>query len=155
MYLEQQCRQSKQACLCDSDQSSVVGLGVFEADDLQSQRLLHFGHVCLPCCLQQRVAFELIYEERVNDTTCGVEGLTGSIKHASRLTRQPVFELWRGCHVHSTLAVTVKEGRVGAMAQQQGTHLHPVLRRSLVQRCELPEVHGVHTGTVLQSEKLK
>lgn len=74
-------------------------------------------------------------------------------KHASGLTRQPVFQLWRWRHVHSTLAVTVKEGGVGAMAQQQGTHLHPVLRRSLVERRELPEVHGVHTGTVLQSEK--
>lgn len=43
-----------------SDQSSVAGLRVLEADDLQSQRLLHFGQVCLPCCLQQRVTFKLI-----------------------------------------------------------------------------------------------
>lgn len=46
--------------LC-SDQSSLVGLRMFEADDLQSQRLLHFGHVCLSGCLEQRVTFELIY----------------------------------------------------------------------------------------------
>ncbi len=49
--------------MLDSDQSCLVGLGMFEADDLQSQRLLHFGHVCLPGCLQQRVTFELIYME--------------------------------------------------------------------------------------------
>lgn len=70
----------------------------------------------------------------------------------SALTGESVFEFWCWCHVHSTLAMTVKEGGVGTMAQQQGTHLHPVLRGSLVERCELPEVHGVHTGTMLQGE---
>lgn len=77
------------------------------------------------------------------------------VESTSRLTRQPVFELCRWSHVHSALAMTVEEGGVGAMAQQQGAHLHPVLGRSLVQRRELPEVHGVHTGAVLQSEKLQ
>lgn len=73
----------------------------------------------------------------------------------SRLTGQPVFQLRRWRHVHSTLAMAVKEGGVGAMAQQQRAHLHPVLRRSLVERRELPEVHGVHTGAVLQGDKLQ
>lgn len=42
---------------------------MFEADDLQSQGLLHFGHVRFPGCLQQWVTFELIYteEKEVND----------------------------------------------------------------------------------------
>lgn len=44
----------------DSDQSCFVGLRMFEADNFQSQRLLHFGHVRLPGCLQQWVTFELI-----------------------------------------------------------------------------------------------
>lgn len=70
----------------------------------------------------------------------------------SSLTGEPVFELWCWCHIHSTLAMTVKEGGVGTMAQQQGTHLHPILRGSLVERCELPEVHCIHTGTMLQGE---
>lgn len=43
-----------------SDQSGLVGLRVFEADDLQRQRLLHFGHVRLACRLQQGVTFELV-----------------------------------------------------------------------------------------------
>lgn len=68
----------------------------------------------------------------------------------SALTGEPVFELWCWCHIHSTLAMTVKEGGVGTMAQQQGTHLHPVLRGGLVERRELPEVHGIHTGSMLQ-----
>lgn len=51
---------TEQVSVCGSDQSRVAGLRVFEADDLQSQRLLHFGHVCLPRCLQQRVTFKLI-----------------------------------------------------------------------------------------------
>ena len=38
------------------------------------------------------------------------------------------------------------------MAQQQGANLHPVLGRRLVERSELPQVHGVHTGSVLQRE---
>jgi len=37
---------------------------MFEADDLQSQRLLHFGHVGLTGRLQQRVTFELVYMKK-------------------------------------------------------------------------------------------
>lgn len=70
----------------------------------------------------------------------------------SALTGEPLFELWCWCHIHSTLAMTVKEGGVGTVAQQQGTHLHPVLRGGLMERRELPEVHGIHTGTMLQGE---
>lgn len=92
---------------------------------------------------------------QVERRTVGARHQTNWVKGTSRLTRQPVFELWSWSHVHSTLAMAVEEGGVRAMAQQQGAHLHPVLRRSLVQRRELPEVHGVHTGTVLQGEKLQ
>lgn len=39
------------------------------------------------------------------------------------------------------------------MAQEQGADLHTVLRGSLVQGGELPEVHGVHAGTMLAQQR--
>lgn len=68
------------------------------------------------------------------------------------LTGEPLFELWSGSHVHGALAVAVEQGGVGPVAQQQGTHLHPVLGRRLVERSELPQVHGIHTGSMLHRE---
>lgn len=68
------------------------------------------------------------------------------------LTGESFFELGGRGHVHGALAVTVEQGRVGAVAQQQGTHLHSVLGRRLVERSELPQVHRIHTGSVLQRD---
>lgn len=41
-------------------QRGLVGLRVFEVDDLQSERLLHFGHVGLTRRLEQRVTLKLV-----------------------------------------------------------------------------------------------
>lgn len=68
------------------------------------------------------------------------------------LTGESFFELGGRGHVHGALAVTVEQGRVSAVAQQQGTHLHSVLGRRLVERSELPQVHRIHTGSVLQRD---
>jgi hypothetical protein len=38
------------------------------------------------------------------------------------------------------------------VAQQERAHLHAVLGGGLVQRRELPQVHGVDTGPVLREE---
>lgn len=71
------------------------------------------------------------------------------------LTGEPFFKLWRWGHVHCALAVTVEQGGVSPVAQQQGTDLHSVLGRCFVERSELPQVHSVHTGAVLQGEQLR
>lgn len=68
------------------------------------------------------------------------------------LTGESFFELGGRGHVHGALAVAVEQGRVGAVAQQQGTHLHPVLGCRFVERSELPQVHRIHTGSVLQRD---
>ncbi len=68
------------------------------------------------------------------------------------LTGEPLFQLRSGGHVHGALAVTVEQGGVGPVAQQQGANLHSVLGRRFVQRSELPQVHGIHTGSMLQRE---
>lgn len=60
-------KSSQRTC---SDQSRLIGLRMFESNDLQSQRLLHFGHVSFTRSLQQRVTFELIYIEN-NDKKKG------------------------------------------------------------------------------------
>ncbi len=41
-------------------QCRFVCLWVLEVDDLQSQGLLHLGHVCFPCRLKKRVALKLV-----------------------------------------------------------------------------------------------
>lgn len=69
------------------------------------------------------------------------------------LTGEPFFKLWGGGHVHGALAVTVQQGGISPVAQQQRTDLHSVLGCCLVERSELPQVHGVHTGSVLQREQ--
>lgn len=69
------------------------------------------------------------------------------------LTGEPLFKLWGRGHVHSALAVTVEQGGIGPVAQQQGTDFHAVLGRCLVERSELPQVHGIHTGAMLQREQ--
>lgn len=66
------------------------------------------------------------------------------------LTGEPLFELGSRGHVHGTLAVTVGERGVGAVAEQERAHLHAVLGSRLVQRGELPQVHGVDAGAMLQ-----
>lgn len=69
------------------------------------------------------------------------------------LTGESLFELGRGGHVHRALAVTVDQRGIGPVAQQQGTNLHTVLGRCLVQGGELPQVHGVHTRAMLKTHK--
>lgn len=71
------------------------------------------------------------------------------------LTGEPLFKFWGGGHVHCALAVTVEQGGVRPVAQQQGTDLHSVLGRCFMEGSELPQVHGVHTGSVLQGEQLR
>lgn len=39
------------------------------------------------------------------------------------------------------------------MTQQEGTDFYTVLGSSLMQGCELPEVHSINTGTMLEQEK--
>lgn len=107
----------------DAVQCGLVGTRVFEADGLLGEVLLHTAHVSLTSCLEQGVTSELI---------C-----------------QSFFELGGGGQVDGTLVVAVEEGGVGPVAKQQRAHLHPVLGSSLVERCELPQVHGVHTRAVL------
>lgn len=45
--------------------------------------------------------------------------------------------------------MAVEQRRVGAVAQQQRADLHAVLRRCLVEGSELPQIHGVHAGSML------
>uniref|UniRef100_A0A8C3M4D7 protein-tyrosine-phosphatase n=1 Tax=Geospiza parvula TaxID=87175 RepID=A0A8C3M4D7_GEOPR len=66
---------------------------------------------------------------------------------------QSLPELRRWSHVHGALAVAVDQGGIGAVAQQERADLHAVLGSSLVQRGELPQVHGIHTGTMLAQQK--
>lgn len=49
--------------------------------------------------------------------------------------------------------MAVEQSRVGTVAQQQGADLHSVFRRCFVERGELPQVHGVHTCSVLGGGK--
>lgn len=76
-----------------------------------------------------------------------------SVFSLEALTGQSLPELRRWSHVHGALAVAVDQGGIGAVAQQERADLHAVLGSSLVQRGELPQVHGVHTGTVLAQQK--
>lgn len=70
------------------------------------------------------------------------------------LTGQAVFEEGSGCQVDGTLVVAVEKSGVSSMAQQQGTHLHTVLGCCLMQRCELPKICCVNTGTMLKVEHI-
>lgn len=76
-----------------------------------------------------------------------------SVFSLETLTGQSLPELRRWSHVNSALAVAVDQGGIGAVAQQEGADLHTVLGSSLVQRGELPEVHSIHTGTMLAQQK--
>lgn len=69
------------------------------------------------------------------------------------LTGQAIFKEGSGRKVDGTLVVAVQEVGVGSMAQQEGTHLHAVLGRGLVQRSELPQIRCVNTGTVLKNTR--
>lgn len=60
MYADVKIPEVWQVCDGRTHQCSLVGLWVFEVDDLQSERLLHFGHVSLPRRLEQRVTLKLI-----------------------------------------------------------------------------------------------
>lgn len=71
----------------------------------------------------------------------------------AELTGEPLFEFGGGGQVHGALAVAVEQVGVGPVAQQQRTHLHAVLRGSLVERGELPQVHGVHTRSMLTGNR--
>lgn len=73
----------------------------------------------------------------------------------TELTGKPFFKLRGGGHVHGALAVTIQQGGVSAVAQQQGTDFNTVLWGCLVERGELPQVHGVHTGPMLHREQNK
>lgn len=46
--------------------------------------------------------------------------------------------------------MTVEQGRVGPVAQQQRADLRSVFRCGLVERGELPQVHGVDARSVLK-----
>lgn len=67
-----------------------------------------------------------------------------------KLTCEPLFELWGRGHVHRALPVAVDQRGIGSVTQQQGTHLYTILGGSLVQRGELPEVHGINARPMLQ-----
>lgn len=75
-----------------------------------------------------------------------------SCKAGAALTCESLLELGSGRHVHGALAVAVEQRRVGPVTQQQRADLHPVFGRRLVERGELPQVHGVHTRPVLGRE---
>lgn len=49
--------------------------------------------------------------------------------------------------------MAVEQRGVGTVAQQQGTDLHSVLGRRLVQRSKLPQVHGVDAGAMLKEKQ--
>jgi hypothetical protein len=67
----------------------------------------------------------------------------------AELTGEPLFEFRGGGQVHGTLAVAIEQVGVGPVTKQQRTHLHTVLRCGLVERGELPQVHGIHTRSML------
>lgn len=72
------------------------------------------------------------------------------IKRKGKLTCEPLFEFWGRGHVHRALPVAVDQRWVSTMTQQQRTNFHTILGGSLVQRGELPEVHGINTRPMLQ-----
>lgn len=72
------------------------------------------------------------------------------IKRKGKLTCEPLFEFRGRGHVHSALPMAVDQRGVGSVTQQQGTNLHAILGGSLVQRGELPEVHGIDARPMLQ-----
>lgn len=69
------------------------------------------------------------------------------------LTGQSLPELRCWSHVNCTLAMAVDQGGISTVAQQEGADLHTILGSSLVQWSELPEVHSIHTGTMLAQQK--
>lgn len=97
----------------ESDQSGLVGLRVFEADDLQRQRLLHFGHVGLARRLQQGVTFELVCTEqrersRVSAASCP-RGVASAAAHS-----QVSLSLSSGVGAMSTALLLWQLSRVGS-----------------------------------------
>lgn len=76
-----------------------------------------------------------------------------SVLSLETLTGQPLPELRRWSHVNRALAMAVDQGGISTVAQQEGADLHTVLGSGLVQRGELPQVHSVHTGTMLAQQK--
>lgn len=49
--------------------------------------------------------------------------------------------------------MAVEQRGVGAVAQQQGADLHPVLGGRLVEGGELPQVHSVDTCSMLRGDQ--
>ena len=80
--------------------------------------------------------------------------LTGGFEEAVafELVGEQVVEFARGCHVERRLGVAVEQRRIGAVGQQQRADLAPALGRGLVQRRELPQVHGVDIGSVVHQQ---
>lgn len=71
-------------------------------------------------------------------------------KLSTTLTCKSLLQLGSGGHVHRALAVTVEQGRVSPVAQQQRANLHSVFRRGFVEGGELPQIHGVNTRSMLK-----
>ncbi len=65
------------------------------------------------------------------------------------LTGESLFQFRCGRRIHRALAVAVEQCGISAVTQQQRTHLHSILTGRLVQRRELPQVHGVNARPVL------
>lgn len=64
------------------------------------------------------MAFELIWGRKAGGQSAQMRVRAGG-RWAAVLTSEALFELGRGGHVHRALAVTVGDGGVGAVAEQQ------------------------------------
>jgi hypothetical protein len=100
----------------------VVGIGMFEVDDLGGQRLFHFLRVALPASFEKGVT--------------------------SELEKKWIFEFLRGCDVDSWLPVTVDGRRVGAVTHQERADLGSAFGSGFVKRGELPQVEGTDIRAV-------